>query len=210
MNNSSSIFDKNALDYDGWYEKYFYAYHSELEAVRRFIPEHGLGLEIGTGTGRFSTPFNISLGVEPSKSMAVIAEKRGITVHNTVAEDLPFCKEHFDFILMITTLCFVDDPVRALLEAYRILSSNGQLIIGILDKNTELGKIYESKKSSNKFYSLSKLYSTSEVLSLLRDAGFREIQTCQTIFSNPELMQTIDAVKDGYGKGLFVVINSYK
>ncbi|MBU2444371.1 MAG: class I SAM-dependent methyltransferase [Bacteroidetes bacterium] len=205
-----SVFDSNAAEYDSWFDKNNYAYQSELEAVRRFIPRPGLGIEIGSGTGRFSTPFNISIGVEPSRAMAKIGDERGITIHNAFAEDLPFCKNHFDFVLMINTICFVEYPIKALSEAYRILIDNGQLIIGILDRETALGRIYDSIKSSHKFYKKAKFYSTEEIMIMLQNNGFREIQTCQTIFLNPESMNEADEVKEGFGEGLFVVINSIK
>jgi ubiquinone/menaquinone biosynthesis C-methylase UbiE len=210
MSGTLSVFDDFALEYDSWFDRNHFAYQSEIEAVRRFIPNIGLGVEIGTGTGRFSIPFSITIGVEPSKAMAEIAASRGITVHNTKAEDLPFCSGHFDFALMITTLCFVDDPQKALKEAYRILEPSGQLILGILDKETKLGRIYESMKATNKFYREANFYSTKEVFDLLKGNGFHRIQTCQTIFSNPEKMTSPDIVKDGFGEGAFVVINSFK
>lgn len=205
-----SVFDLNAEEYDLWFTKNRFAYESEIGAVRRFIPFQGLGVEIGTGTGRFSIPFNISIGVEPSREMAKIGDERGITIHNAYAEDLPFCKNHFDFVLMINTICFVEYPIKALSEAYRILIDNGQLIIGILDRETALGRIYNSIKSSHKFYKEAKFYSTEEITIMLQNNGFREIQTCQTIFSNPETMNKVDEEKEGFGEGLFVVINSIK
>jgi len=210
MKNSVYIFDDAALEYDSWFEQNKFAYQSEVEAVRRFIPKAGLGIEIGTGTGRFSTPFNIPIGVEPSRAMANIASARGITVHNAKVEDLPFCKEYFDFVLMVTTLCFIEEPIQALKEIHRILINDGQLIIGIIDKETELGKIYETKKSTNKFYREAKFYSTQEIIDFLKSNDFYKIQTCQTIFSNPEKMTSPDIVKNGFGEGAFVVINSFK
>lgn len=210
MSGSLSVFDESALEYDSWFDTNHFAYQSEIEAVRRFLPSVGLGVEIGTGTGRFSIPFSITIGVEPSKAMAEIAASRGITVHNAKAEDLPFCSEHFDFALMITTLCFVDNPQKTLKEIHRILEPDGQLILGIIDKETELGKIYESMKAMNKFYREANFYSTKEVFDLLKETDFNRIQTCQTIFSNPESMTSPDIVKDGFGEGAFVVINSSK
>lgn len=210
MSGSLSVFDDSALEYDSWFDTNHFAYQSEIEAVRHFIPSVGLGVEIGTGTGRFSVPFSITIGVEPSKAMAEIAASRGITVHNAKAEDLPFCSGHFDFALMVTTFCFLDNPQKALKEIHRVLEPEGQLILGIIDTETELGKIYESMKQINKFYREAKFYSVREVVDLLKEIGFNRIQTCQTIFSNPQKMTSPDIVKDGFGEGAFVVINSLK
>lgn len=204
-----SVFDKFAEQYDEWFDLHKYAYQSEIEAVRCFIPKTGYGVEIGTGTGRFSVPFSITIGVDPSRAMAKIAASRGIVVHNAKAEDLPFCSGHFDFVLMINTLCFVDEPLKSLKEIHRILEPNGQLILGILDKETELGRENESMKST-KFYREATFYSTNEVINFLKSTGFCQIKTCQTIFSNPETLDSLDVIKDGYGDGVFVVINSIK
>lgn len=40
------------------------------------------------------------MGVEPSETMAAIADSREVTVHRANAEDLPFESEYFDFALM--------------------------------------------------------------------------------------------------------------
>lgn len=207
---SASAFDEFAREYDQWYDLHPFAYQSEVEAIRRFIPSKGLGVEIGVGTGRFSVPFSIIVGADPSEAMAAIARSRGITVHLARAERLPFQSEHFDFALMVTTLCFVENPHAALKEAYRILKPAGSLIIAIIDKETELGKAYEAMKSSNKFYRGATFYSTPEVLNLLPSTGFSQTHICQTLFSNPDAMTALDPVCDSYGEGAFVVISSIK
>lgn len=204
------VFDKFAKEYDQWFETHAFAYQSEVEAVKRFIPSEGIGIEIGVGTGRFSVPFNITVGVEPSEQMAAIAHSRGITVHISRAEQLPFDSEQFDFALMVTTLCFVDNPKLILKEAGRILKPGGKIVVAIIDKESSLGRTYEAMKASNKFYSRAKFYSTKEVIELLHHAHFNQIQTCQTIFSNPDTMTMPDTVKDGYGEGAFVVISAIK
>ena len=213
MNNISgdvTVFDQFAEEYDRWFDTHLFAFQSEVEAIHRFVPTKGLGVEIGVGTGRFSVPFSITICVEPSPAMAAIAHSRGITVHLARAEQLPFESEHFDFALMVTTLCFVEDPQAALSEACRILKPAGSLILAIIDKDTELGRTYEAMKASNKFYRDATFYTTREVLALLQQVGFTRIVACQTIFSNPETMNAPDNVRDGYGEGAFVVLSATK
>jgi len=48
----------------------------------------------------------------------------------------------FDFALMVTTVCFVDDIRKALLEVHRVLSNEGILIIGFVDRNNVVGQTY--------------------------------------------------------------------
>ena len=139
----SSTFDEFSTEYDEWFDEHPYAFQSEVEAIRRFIPERGLGIEIGVGTGRFASQLGISLGVELSEAMASIARTRGIEVYQAHTEQLPFDTDHFDFALMVTTLCFVEDPGKALDEVLRILKPGGNFILGIIDRETKLGKLYE-------------------------------------------------------------------
>src|SRR5579863_8743760 len=94
------------------------------------------GVEIGVGTGRFAQPLHIKFGIEPSENMAQLAEKRGIKVYRTLAEDLPIGNETFDFALMVTTVCFLSDIPKAFGEVHRILKPGGEIILGIIDKNS--------------------------------------------------------------------------
>lgn len=205
-----SAFDEYAEDYDRWFETKSCAYQSELNAVGRWIPEGAVGVEIGVGTGRFAEPFHITTGVEPSESMGRIARLRGITVVRAVAEQLPFRSGQFDFALMVTTLCFVDDPLKALQEGHRILREGGSLILAIIDKTTVLGNLYAARKMTSKFYRDAKFYSAHMAIDLLQQSGFDDVRTCQTIFSDPRSMTKPDPVRDGYGEGMFVVIRTKK
>jgi len=54
-----NIFDIYPKEYDNWYEENKFAYLSEIEALKKVIPEKGEGLEIGVGTGRFAQPLRI-------------------------------------------------------------------------------------------------------------------------------------------------------
>jgi SAM-dependent methyltransferase len=206
----TTVFDRLSREYDEWFDNHRYAYLSELEAIRRFIPSGGTGVEVGVGTGRFAAPLGITMGVEPSESMAVIARSRGIEVQQAKAEALPFGARTFDFALYVNVICFLDDPVRSLKESCRILKPNGRSILAMIDKRAELGRAYESQKASNSFYEDATFFSGRQVIGFLRKAGFVEIQSCQTIFANPSEMIAPDPVRDGYGQGGFVVITGLK
>ncbi len=136
MMDSIGVFEKFTKEYDTWFDKNKIAYESELLALKRVIPKKGRGIEIGVGTGRFAIPLGIKEGVEPSDSMAKIAKMRGVRIYKGTAENLPLPSSSFDFATMITTLCFVKDPIKAIKEAKRILRGKGFLIIGMMDKES--------------------------------------------------------------------------
>jgi len=199
---NNNPFDKYAEEYDIWYDKNENSnmYELELNALKKFIPKSKskTGLEIGVGTGRFAKPLGIKYGLEPSKSMAKIAKKRGIDVYEGIAECIPFNDESFDYVLMTTTLCFLNEPIKGLKEIKRILKPNGTVIIGIIDKNSPMGNLYESKKEKSKFYKNAKFYSLDEVLTWLNELKYKDIQ-----YSRVKLNENDD-------KGSFVVICAKK
>jgi SAM-dependent methyltransferase len=204
------IFEQHARDYDAWFEEHAYAYESEVLAVRSLLPQSGRGLEVGVGTGRFASPLGIKVGVEPAHAMASIARQRGIEVYEARAEELPFGNESFDFVVMVTTICFLPRPIQALQEVRRVLTPRGHIIIGMIDKDSPLGKTYEAKKSESTFYRYGHFYSVTQVIEWLRELGYGTIRTCQTIFKNPEEMTALEPIKDGHGEGGFVVISAQK
>ncbi|OFY86686.1 MAG: methyltransferase type 11 [Bacteroidetes bacterium RIFCSPLOWO2_12_FULL_35_15] len=208
MIDTSAAFDQNTLEYDNWFEKHKTAYQSELLAVQQAIPKNKKGIEIGVGTGRFAKPLNIKFGVEPSENMAQVAEQRGIKVIKTVAENLPLENETFDFALMVTTVCFLSDIPKAFKEVHRILKPKGEMILAIIDKNSELGKKYEKEKLSNKFYQDAHFHSTEEITELLKQAHFEKFEYWQTLTQKNE--KEIEQPISGYGKGSFVVIKAQK
>lgn len=191
-------------------DKNRFVYESELHAVKELIPRSENGVEIGVGSGRFAAPLNIKIGVDPSKEMGKIAKKRGINIITGVAESLPLNDSQFDFVLMVTTICFLDDIEKAFNEDYRILKSNGYLIIGFIDVKSPLGKFYEKNKTKSKFYKYSKFYSVNEVISHMKNAHFKDFHFRQTLFKPLNELKHVEPVKEGYGEGSFIVVRGIK
>jgi len=201
------IFDIYSKEYDQWYEENKFAYLSELEALKKVVPKKGKGLEIGVGTGRFAQPLGVAFGIDPSKKMLEIAKKRGIKTFVGKGENLPFADNEFDYVLIVITICFVKNPEIVISEARRVLKNNGKLIIGIVDRNSHLGKFYQEKKrQGHRFYKFANFFSAKEIIKLLEKYNFKEIVTYQTIFQPLENIKKVEKPKKGFGKGGFVVV----
>lgn len=119
-------FENHSDAYDQWFDRHPDLYAAELESLRQIVPPAPAeGLEAGVGRGRFAVPLGIGIGVEPSAKMASRARSRGIDVYSAVAERLPFRDGRFGLVLMVTTVCFLDDVSKALNEALRVLKRRG-------------------------------------------------------------------------------------
>lgn len=138
--------------YDEWFERHRAAYLSELLAVRVLLPWNGRGLEIGVGTGRFAGPLGVEFGIDPAVEMLGYARARGVCVVRAVAEALPFARAVFDYALIVTTICFVEDAAAMLAEAHRVLKPGGELVIGFIDRTSGLGQHYLDHQAENVFY----------------------------------------------------------
>ncbi len=203
-------FDKHVNEYEQWFVDHPLAYVSELHAVRELLPNSGSGIEIGVGTGRFAAPLGIKRGIEPSRPMAELARKKGIEVTSGVAEKLPFTDGEFDFALMVTTVCFLDDMDLAFREARRVLRPGGPFIIGFIDRESPLGREYLQRKDKSAFYKDATFYSVNEIVEHLAKAGFVDFAFRQTLFGNPGDMEKADPVKEGHGEGSFVAVRGVK
>jgi len=111
---------------------------------------------------------------------------------------------------MITTVCFLDDVETAFGEAYRVLKPDGCLMIGFIDKDNPLGKLYQRRKEDSLFYRVATFYSVNKVILFLKKVGFKNFNFTQTIFHNLAEIRNVEPLKEGYGEGSFVVIKAAK
>jgi len=201
--------ESHASEYDQWFNENPEIYQAEIEAIRQLLPE-GKGIEIGAGNGRMTKPLNIDSGIEPAKAMREIAQEQGLKVIDGMAESLTIADKSFEYALFITSTCFLDDPQTAYKEAARVIKDKGSIIIAFLEKNSELGKIYEAHKHESPFYCDATFYSYKEIQNFLSTAGFSDFKTLQTVLPESlENAQTHD-ILSGHDKGTFIVVRAEK
>lgn len=204
-------FDNHAAEYDDWYEKHPAVFESELAAIRNAWPKNSniISLEIGSATGRFNQALHITEGLDPSAAMCNIAEQRGVSTLRGFAEDLPYGDLQFDVVLM-NCLSYLENPAKAFKEAYRILKYGGSLLLPFIDKDSPIGKYYESKRDQSLFYRKASFYAVTELDSMLRKAGFQILAFSQTLFNDLDKITQPEPVKSGYGEGSYILIKAIK
>ena len=201
-------FDIYTDEYENWFIENELIFQSELLALKRVVPNNKKGIEIGVGSGLFAERLNIKFGIDPSEKMLEFAKLRKIIVDKGVAEHLPYKNNNFDFAVFVTSICFVEDPSKAINETFRILKKDGEIIIAIIDKDSSLGQILEKDKNKSKFYKNAKFFSVKEIVELIEAGGFMISKIFQTLTN--ENIKTIEQPIKGYGKGSFIVIKGKK
>jgi ubiquinone/menaquinone biosynthesis C-methylase UbiE len=201
-------FDIYTDEYEKWFEENKTTFQSELLAIRQVMPTWGKGIEIGIGSGIFAEQLGIKFGIDPSDSMLELARKRNLNVVKGFAENLPYPDESFDYAAFITSICFIKNPDKAIVETHRILKTGGEIIVAFIDKNSRLGHTLIKEKEGSKFYSIASFYSVPEVIAMIEKNRFK-------IFDIVQTLTVINASKveqpmEGFGNGSFVVISALK
>lgn len=201
-------FDIYTAEYENWFKENNNFFQSELLTLKRVVPVDKNGIEIGIGSGIFAEKLDIKFGIDPSENMLKLARQRNLNADYGTAENLPYPDNSFDFAAFITSICFINNPLKALQEAYRVIKQNGDLIIAFIDKDSTLGQILTAEKNDSKFYRTANFYSVKEIISLIESCNFvvNEIYQALTDLKKNEIEQPMK----GFGKGSFVVIKGNK
>lgn len=117
--------------------------------------------------------------------MALVAKSRGVCVCQALGESLPYPSAAFDSVSLITVLCFVENRRAIIDECRRVLKAGGYLLIGMIDKHSPLGALYESRKASDVFYRAASLLSVENMISLVEDSGLQAVLHMQTLIGMP-------------------------
>lgn len=207
-------FDEYSAQYEQWFSDFRAVYESEVEALREILPQPSVGekepvgLEIGAGSGLFARPLGLQYGLEPSPAMMKRAADRGIEMKQGAAERLPYPDDSFDYTLMVTAICFLDDIDAAMEEIRRVLHPGGCAVFGFVDLDSPLGQFYLEHKDEDVFYREATFYSSRDVIGILERHGFEVEAVRQTVFGRLDEIEEVQPSKNGRGEGGFVVIRA--
>jgi len=167
-------FEEYAEEYDRWFDEHPAEYRAELDRVRQLLPApDARTVEVGAGSGRFAAPLGIGIGIEPSRALGRMARRRGIEVVRGRVEALPLGNGSCSCVLLVTVLCFLEDPVAALAELHRVLAPGGTLVLAFLEREGPVARRCRRAKGKRRFLSHARFYPAGEVTALLEGAGFR-------------------------------------
>ncbi|MET1159498.1 MAG: methyltransferase domain-containing protein [Thermoprotei archaeon] len=181
------LFNKYYVRYDEWYVRNHNIALSERLCIEALAP-HGRVLDIGVGTGYLTQGLSKTMiGVDPADKPLILASSRGFLTIRSYGEELPFRDSCFDTVLLVVTICFVDDPVKLLSEAYRVLKPGGRVIVCIVPRDSSWGQYYIMKKLRGEsiFYEYARFYTVDEVVEMLSSRGFRVKRYCSTLTYKP-------------------------
>ncbi len=210
-----ALFDSLAVKYDAWFdsEEGKKLFPLELEAVKQLVEgEPKPWVEIGVGSGRFAEKLGVEFGLDPSEELLKIAKRRGIKVKKGIGEMMPFDDESFGMVLLVVTICFVEEPETVLKEAHRILKENGSVVVGLVPAKSKWGQLYiEKGKKGHPFYSFAKFYAVEDVKKMMEKTGFGSFECRSTLYFEPESEQFSEEIKQECDETAgFVVIKGRK
>lgn len=166
------VFNGYAAEYDRWFDENTEVYEAQIRMLKCTILPTGPCLEIGVGSGRFAAPLGIGYGIDPSRRLLAMAKDRGIGVVEGEGEHLPFQERTFRTVLMMTVLCFLEDPPRVFREAGRVLAEGGRVVAGFIERDGEIAEMYRNEQTKGRFLRFAQFQTTDEVRGYFDDAGF--------------------------------------
>lgn len=163
----------------------------------RIGPARGLRiLDVGCGDGVLATRLAQGgarvTGLDASADMLAAARRRtkaaGVELDLVKGDagGLPFPTGQFDAVVSGATLCFVDDPRRAIREMVRVLKPGGRLILGELGRwNLWAAQRRVKGWLGSKLWSAAHFRSPGDLLALAADAGLEDATVTGAVFYPP-------------------------
>jgi ubiquinone/menaquinone biosynthesis C-methylase UbiE len=201
-----ALFDQVANTYELWYQDHVGKIVDKLECslvFKHLAPSRGsLILDAGCGTGIYSRRLakkgNYVVGIDASEEMLQIAKNK--PTHEGPAIEyikgdlhyLPFKDRIFDSVVCIAALEFCRDAQQVVHELGRVLKPQGQLVFGVLNKESAWMKEIMLSSKSSSIYSHARLFSPSALKDLLTQTRlFNSISLESSVFFSPSQYPSI-------------------
>jgi ubiquinone/menaquinone biosynthesis C-methylase UbiE len=190
LNKVIDAFDKAAQSYDSWYShpQGRQILEAEVKTINKMIPQKGIGLEIGSGTGIFAESLGRTerpiICLDPSKEM--LSRAVGRSKYNVLGsgEQIPL-RSAIDFTYMVAVIEFLEDPIRVFMEVKQA-TGEGSLIILFINADSTWGMFYkELGLKGDPVFRHAKLYNLENVVRLLQDSGYKIQKMIGTLTSGP-------------------------
>lgn len=213
MREAVKAFDQVAGFYDDWYShpQGRQVFKAELKALESLIPDSGLGLEVGAGTGVFAESLTEEnrkiICLDPSGAMLAKAKERKMPAIMGVGEHIPITERAVGFAYMVTTLEFLENPVTALKQVRETTKKAAPLTILFINADSAWGSLYRRIGiKGDPVFRYARLRSLREVHEMLVEAGY-VIQGCVgTLTTGPEELDVGGELKEpGPETGVIVV-----
>ena len=216
MSDVVRAFDLVAGTYDDWYNhpQGRQVFEAELRAVDIHLPEEGIGIELGAGTGIFAEHLKrmrrTIVCLDPSKEMLKKAAERGVMSVLGSGETLPLRVGVLDFTYMVAVLEFLDEPAAVLSEIMKTAKKGAGLTILFINSESSWGELYRDIGSKgDPVFRHARLYTISEVENLFSVTGYEISESAGTLTTQPGDMEVGAAIKEPGSETGVVVMRGF-
>lgn len=162
-------------------------YRANFDFSVMYLPfkQKGQLLEIGCGNGQM-LKFMQDLGwctegIDIDPSAVLYARSKGLKVHTGTLETIKYHDENFDAIIISHVIEHVHEPLRMIVECYRILKQTGHLVI-VTPNSESLGhSVFKNAwlhlDPPRHLY----VFNVASLYNLVRKAGFQKFEVSTTI-----------------------------
>ena len=149
-------FDGYAAQYDAWFMENDNLFQSELLLFKKALGDISgkRVLSVGCGSGLFESMIDSDgiEGIEPSRDMGAIAQKRGVNVIAFGAiEEAELPENAYDVIYLNGSSSYMEDLTRAFDVCKKALKPNGKFVSLDVPKESAFGFMYLLAKTVGTF-----------------------------------------------------------